>query len=149
MRFQKILCSVDFSPGSSEALRLAVEMCGADSELVIVHVWQPLFYTYGAESMLTGDITRQIQADAERGLAESKREAEHLGARRVTTLFQTGAPWREIVDVLEQDRTFELAVIGSHGRTGLARVLLGSVAEKVVRHAPCPVLVARIRSTEK
>ena len=48
--------------------------------------------------------------------------------------------------VLENDPTFDLVVVGSHGRTGLRRALLGSVAEKLVRHAGCPVLVARTRA---
>ena len=150
MMFRKILCSVDFSPGSTEALRLAAAMCAPDTALVLIHVWQPLAYTYGAESALTADIVNSIQGDAERELASAKREVERLGPRRVETSFQIGSAWREIVRVLEDDRAFDLAVIGTHGRTGLSHVLLGSVAEKVVRHAPCPVLVARVRplSTE-
>ena len=47
---------------------------------------------------------------------------------------------------LSSDPSYDLAVIGTHGRTGLKHVLLGSVAERVVRHAPCPVLVVRTRA---
>jgi universal stress protein A len=150
MTFRRILCPVDFSPGSAEAVQLAAQMCAPDTQLVLVHVWQPLAFMYGAETVLTADVINSIQADAERELANTKREAERLGAPRVDTLFKTGSPWREIVRVLEEDRGFDLTVIGTHGRTGLSHVILGSVAEKVVRHAPCPVLVARVRpdSTE-
>lgn len=63
----------------------------------------------------------------------------------VTTSVQIGAPGARVLDVLDADPTFDLVVVGSHGRTGLRRVLLGSVAEKLIRHAPCPVLVARSR----
>jgi nucleotide-binding universal stress UspA family protein len=63
----------------------------------------------------------------------------------VTTRTRIGTPGAQILAVLDDDRTFDLVVMGSHGRTGLRRVLLGSVAEKVVRHAGCPVVVARTR----
>ena len=60
-----------------------------------------------------------------------------------TRIGRAGA---QILTLLDDDRTFDLVVMGSHGHTGLARMLLGSVAEKVVRHARCPVLVAHGRS---
>jgi universal stress protein A len=146
MTFRKALCSVDFSPGSTEALRLATTLCTPDTQLVLIHVFQPYPYTFGTESGLTADIIANIEGDAERELANTKRQAESLGVRHVDTVFRTGSPWREIVRALEEDRGFDLAVIGTHGRTGISHMLLGSVAEKVVRHAPCPVLVARVRS---
>ena len=145
MRFRKILCAVDFSPGSTEALHLASRLCAPDTELVLIHVWKPYPYTMGAESALTVDILADIQRTAERELATTKHEAKRLGVRRVEALFRVGTPWREIVRALVEDPRIDLAVVGTHGRTGLAHALLGSVAEKVVRHAPCPVLVARIR----
>lgn len=147
MQFRKILCSVDFSPGSTEALHLATQLCAADTQLVLLHVWRPYPYTMGAESGMTADILADIQRDAERALASTKLAAERLGVRRVDVLFRIGAPWREIVRVLVEDPGIDLATIGTHGRTGLSHALLGSVAEKVVRHAQCPVLVARIRPT--
>ncbi len=147
MQFRKILCAVDFSAGSTEALHFASQLCAADTELVLIHVWKPFPYSMGAESALTADILADIERDAERELATTKLEAERLGVRRVETLFRVGAPWREIVRALVEDPGIDLATIGTHGRTGLSHALLGSVAEKVVRHAPCPVLVARIRPT--
>ena len=56
-----------------------------------------------------------------------------------------GYPGAQTLAALEDDPTIDLVVMGSHGRTGIKRALLGSVAEKVVRHAPCSVLVARDR----
>jgi nucleotide-binding universal stress UspA family protein len=78
-------------------------------------------------------------------LAKSKTEAQQLGVKEVATRLLTGVPWDEIVSAARSDSAVDLIVIGTHGRTGLAHVLLGSVAEKVVRHAPCPVLVVRGR----
>ena len=63
----------------------------------------------------------------------------------VVTRSRIGSPGAQILAVLDDDRTFDLVVMGSHGRTGLRRALLGSVAEKVVRHAHCPVVVAHTR----
>ena len=60
-------------------------------------------------------------------------------------MFATGTPWNETVAIAKRDPSIDLIVMGTHGRTGLKHALLGSVAEKVVRHAPCPVLVARDR----
>ena len=61
----------------------------------------------------------------------------------VTTAVQTGSAGARIFGVLDDDTTFDLVVVGSHGHSALQRVLLGSVADTVMRHAPCPVLVAR------
>jgi len=64
----------------------------------------------------------------------------------VTTRVRLGYAGSQILGVLDSDPTFDLVVMGSHGRTGLRRALLGSVAEKTVRHAPCPVMITRDRT---
>lgn len=81
--------------------------------------------------------------DAENSLGEAAREATQLGAPHVSTRFLTGVPWDQIVKTLGDDARYDLVVMGTQGRTGLARVLLGSVTEKVIRHAPCSVLAVR------
>jgi universal stress protein A len=144
MSFHKILCPTDFSEGSREALRLAIENLGPDAQLVLVHVWQPP-YVYGPDAGIPGSIFLETKTVAETELARWKGEAEQLGARRVTAVLATGAPWHEIVELARRDTEVDLIAMGTHGRTGLKHVLLGSVAEKVVRHAPCPVLAARVR----
>jgi universal stress protein A len=79
-------------------------------------------------------------------LAEWKAHAKELGANEVATRVLTGAPWDQIVAAARDDSAIDLIVMGTHGRTGLKHALLGSVAEKTVRHAPCPVLVVRSRT---
>jgi nucleotide-binding universal stress UspA family protein len=142
MAFHKILCPVDFSPGSQCAMRAAVRLANEhDGELVLVHSWfVPTLYA--GEILLSGEVVQQISDDAERALAGALAEAVALGARRVTSKLVSGVPWQQIVDTALSD-SFDLIVIGTHGRTGIARVLLGSIAELVVRHAPCPVLAIR------
>lgn len=144
MTFRKILCPVDFSADAREARRLAIEMSGSDTQLVLVHVWQPP-YVYGMDGGPPGPILVETQSLAEGDLARWKVDAEHLGARQVSTVLAIGAPWHEIVELARRDPAIDLIVMGTHGRTGIKHALLGSVAEKVVRHAPCPVLVVRNR----
>lgn len=146
MAWKKILCPVDFSSGSAEAMRTAATMAAeSGGELVLAHVWQPPVYTMGEGVGLAADLITELIKDAEKGLAQWKGDAERLGAKRVTTTFLSGVPWNEVVTAASADPAIDLIVMGTHGRTGLKHVLLGSVAEKVVRHAPCPVLVIRIR----
>jgi nucleotide-binding universal stress UspA family protein len=79
-------------------------------------------------------------ADDQRGLVAAVREARSLGATRVTTNLLTGNPWQAVVEALRTDAAVDLVVLGTRGRTALSRVLLGSVAEKIIRYAPCSVL---------
>jgi nucleotide-binding universal stress UspA family protein len=139
----KILCPVDFSAASNAALKLAARLAVANgSELVIAHAYQ--FPGIAAtEPMMAG---RAIQAQLEtekRALVEAGAQARKLGATRVTTTFLEGAPWHQLVELAAADRAFDLIVMGTHGRTGVKRLLIGSVAEKVVRHSPISVLVVR------
>lgn len=143
MTFQKILCPIDFSAGSDHALRVAVRLATRwNAELVIAHAWYAGEYALGDYTFPSAAVDRMIEDD-QRGLAAAVRNAKTLGATRVTTNLMTGNPWQAIVEALRGDRAFDLVVMGTRGRTGLSRVLLGSVAEKVIRHAPCPVLATR------
>lgn len=150
MSFKKILCPIDFSPASQHAMRVAVRLAAAsDAELVLTHVWYLPPLAYGGEYPIAPGAVQILVEDNERGLTEAAAEAAQLGARRVTTKLLTGVPWDQIVDALRGDAAIDLVVMGTQGRTGLERILLGSVAENVVRHAPCPVLVTRAQGAEQ
>jgi nucleotide-binding universal stress UspA family protein len=139
----KILCPVDFSPGSQQALRVAARLArDRRAELVLAHVWHVPPLAYSGEYPLPAEAFMRMNAHAKASLSEAHEQASSLGAQEVSTLFLTGLPWAQIVEA-SGDPVFDLIVVGTHGRTGLSRFLLGSVAEKVVRHAPCSVLVAR------
>lgn len=141
MRFAKVLCPTDFSAGAKQALRVATRIASeTNAELVIAHAWHiPPTAIEGGYGLGRPD---DDAADARHGLDKAVLDAKDLHAKRVTGKLLHGTPWEEIVSLLE-DEHFDLCVIGTRGRTGLPRVLLGSVAEKVVRHAPCSVLAVR------
>jgi universal stress protein A len=148
MAFKKILCAVDFSDNAREAMRRAADLAvvsgGSLTLFHVIHV-PVVGYSDGAPMMPSPgpELARELGAEAERSLADWKKRAEEMGVKNVSTQVVAGVPWHMIVEALEADHTFDLVVIGTHGRTGLGRVLLGSVAETVVRHSPCPVLVVR------
>jgi universal stress protein A len=143
MRFKKLLVAVDFSEPSQAAFHTAAQLAAdAGAQLVIVHVFQPASYT---GPLMPVAATEDAQRDARASLAALERQAESVGARRVSSALLTGTPWHEIVELARKDEAIDLVVLGTHGHTGLKHVLIGSVAERVVRHAPCPVLVVRTR----
>lgn len=142
--FRKILCPIDFSPGSQRALRAAVKLAGdGETELVIAHAWHQPALAYTGELPFPATMVDELVAGEEGALRTAVADAKDLGARRVTSRFLTGTPWQRICDEVEEDPAFDLIVMGTEGRTGMRRILIGSVAEKVVRHAACSVLAVR------
>jgi nucleotide-binding universal stress UspA family protein len=144
MTLTKIMCPIDFSPGSDQAIRTAVRLANdRNAELILVHSWYTPPVAFAGEYVYAADIVQAITDDARRGLDNAVDAARELGARRVASRLLKGPPWQQIVEAARDEPDLGLIVIGTHGRTGLARVLMGSVAEQVVRHAPCAVLTVR------
>jgi nucleotide-binding universal stress UspA family protein len=141
MPWKKILCPVDFSEPSRAALQAAAELARHfDAEVLLFHAYQLPGYTLPEGSVVASPKMLQDLADqAERHLEEWAALARTMGAPRVTTEKGIGDPAIEIIE-LGRERGAELIVVGTHGRTGLRHALLGSVAERVVRRAGCPVL---------
>jgi universal stress protein A len=142
---RRILAPTDFSDSSAPAVRYAAELADKFSaELILLHVVQDLALVLPDAVMPTpmpaADLTQLIAA-ARTGLAN---QVAALGLARLKprTEVRVGSPTAEI-DAAAKDLGADLICISTHGRTGLAHLLLGSVAEKVVRHAPCPVLIVR------
>lgn len=146
MGFHKILCPVDFSSGSREALVTSVELAReSNAQLVIVYVSETSSWQAMTGFQVVPEVIQQVADFEQKELATWNARAKELGAKEVSARLLAGAPWDQIVTAARNDRAIDLIVMGTHGRTGLKHVLLGSVAEKVVRHAPCPVLVVRSR----
>jgi len=145
MDIHHILVPYDFSAYSQRAFAWAVHFarqwqCPIDLLHVVPLVTSasPLL-TSGAFNLV--NIQENLQADAEASLSQMVAGADtHPVDVRPQVLI--GEPFHEICRVAEASKC-DLVVMGSHGRTGLSHVFLGSVAERVVRHAPCPVLVVR------
>src|SRR5262249_49704153 len=142
--FRRIVVPTDFSDCAEEAWRLARRLAAAlRSEVVLAHVLveTPLFH----EGPFTMDNTRKVYAAA-RTWAEEQIERWASSARsdglEVRTTLRTGVPHTEIGALATEERA-DLVLLGTHGRGGLDRALLGSVADRVVRLAPCPVLTVR------
>lgn len=142
MDIRIILVPIDFSEYAEKALTWAVNLAETwHARLVLLHVmptpnYPPLLLSghFDAATFESG-----LKADAE---AKIKELVEKKVSKAVPsdTRVVIGEPFHDICQVAEQEKV-NLVVMGSHGRTGLRHVLLGSVAERVVRHAPCPVLV--------
>lgn len=144
MPFRKILCPTDFSPEAQPALRAAIRIASRDgAALVLAHAWHVPPVAFAGEGGFSPEAMTELHDSARAALDDAAREAGGLGATRLTTQLIDEAPRHGIAALLERDPAFDLVVMGTHGRTGLGRVLLGSIAESVVRHAPCSVLAVR------
>lgn len=146
-RFHRIVVPTDFSTCAERAWALAQRLAaGLGSELVLAHVLveAPLW----DEGPFNMDRVREVYATARTWGADMlERWANDARARglAVRTALRTGVPHDEIV-ALATDERADMVVIGTHGRGGVDRALLGSVADRVVRLAPCPVLTIRERA---
>ena len=140
---KKVLVPVDFSPCSRKALQYAVAFARQfRAHLTLLHVL-PANYFIGSEF---GPIDfplpeKELREGSERELAAVA--AREVGtAAPVETVLRQGQPVQEIVR-FASEADIDLILLSTHGRTGLKHVLMGSVAENVVRYSPCPVLVVR------
>lgn len=134
----RILVALDFSPESHSALRYAV-MLGKKfgSTLMLVHVVEPVLTP--PEVIIPECSNDRV---AKQAMGELRELADEIsdGCRVVETAVRRGIAFFEIIEAAKAMGA-DLLVVGTHGRTGLSRAILGSTAEKVTRHAPCPVLV--------
>lgn len=138
MKITRILVPVDFSPFSMVALETACDLARRfEAPLDLLTVVEPLPPT--ANLVLTGTF-EQLGQQSREALANLVVPDPTLTVRRTVRI---GYPAQVITDYAEQEG-IDLIVIGTQGRTGLSHLLMGSVAERVVRTARCPVLVARV-----
>jgi nucleotide-binding universal stress UspA family protein len=145
----KILVPVDFSEYSKPALgRAAAFARPLAAEVHLLHVSEPPFFVPPPhEQSLNSPFDRatiagMIEAQNREAIGELVGEASAHGIVVSRASVVAGHPSRTIVDVARRER-YDLVVLGTHGRTGFSRAILGSVSERVVRYAPCPVLTVR------
>jgi nucleotide-binding universal stress UspA family protein len=148
MTTNKILCPTDFTPGADQALRTAVRLAKErDAELVLLHSWHLPASAY-SELAVPVEAFELMRQDAQRALEKRVSDAKAQGAKRVSSKLERGVPWLAVTHELE-DPSYSIAVVSTHGRTGISRMLLGSVAGTIVRHAPTSVLVVPPESEPK
>jgi universal stress protein A len=144
--FKKILCPVDFSEYTPEILEYAAGLAKQfAAELHVLHVIPNLNYFSPYESFLTPDNLTAIERNIENEVnSDFEKATKNLGIS-VEKVIRKGVAFVEIIDYVKA-KGIDLIVMGTHGRSGVEHILIGSVAEKVVRKAPCPVLTIRPRS---
>ena len=150
--FRKILCPTDFSESSYAALDAARDLARHfNAELLVVHVVEPIppvpVDTDGSMRFDVFQYEDELMSAADKWIGEtiSQRLGPEDAARPIVV---GGIPWEEIVRVATDEQA-DLLVIATHGRSGWKHLLFGSVTEKVIRIAPCPVLVVRAPQIEE
>jgi universal stress protein A len=132
--FRRILCPVDFSSTSQAALKFAAGMSGQlKCELILLHVFELM----NSANVVTHNVLENL---------ETKHQLEQLSVEQaygnVIRMMHSGVPGKTICQTAI-DHSCDLIVMGTHGRSGLKHLLMGSVAEYVLRNSACPVLVLR------
>ncbi len=148
MEIRAILAPTDFSDFSKQVLKEALALAQTfDAKLLLLHVVEPPPYSVeglGPSSLevnLLDDLERLANNELAAVLPETQSTGVEVGRHVVV-----GTPYRKIVEVAEAERV-DLIVMSTHGRTGLSHLVMGSVAERIVRTAPCPVLTMRPTAT--
>jgi len=145
MKSRVILHPTDFSPASRAAFARAVADARADrAELLLVHVLSPVTPFVGDEYMSPktyADVQRSMQAHGQKQLDRLVAKAKAAGVRARGLLLE--GPAADTIVRTARSKRADLIVMGTHGRTGLARFFMGSVAQRAVGTAPCPVLTVR------
>jgi nucleotide-binding universal stress UspA family protein len=153
MSVSKILVPIDYSPCSRTALRFAVDLAERyGATLDVVHVWdRPSYVTEVAlthkDPMSGKSLIHLIEENAERDLKEFLQSTSLPQGMVASGRLLSGDPASALLHELKS-RQHDLVVVGTHGRTGLSHVLLGSVAEKLTRLAQVPVIVVPDESAQ-
>lgn len=148
VQFKSILVAVDFEEPSKHALEIAIDLAKQyGAALTLFHTWEIPPWAYAGLEFAPADLLTPVANAARESLATLLgKTRESLPA--AASLLKQGVPWLEIGKAIEQTKA-DLVVIGTHGRHGLGRMVLGSVAEKVVRNSPVPVLTVRGRTASR
>lgn len=145
MEIKSILFPTDFSEGSAEALKYAVEFAKKyDAKLYVIHIIYDVAKASGwyVPHISMDKLYQDIQEGAKKEL-DNFGVQELSGIKNIERVVITGIPHQEIV-AFANSKKVDMIILGTHGRTGIDRILFGSTAAQVVRNAPCPVLTVRL-----
>ncbi len=139
IRLKRILVPTDFSDHSEVAVRYGCELAAKfGAELHLLHIVELTPLMYGEGAFYTQETAEQMTQDSNQRL-EKLPEGSFRESLDITRITRDGHPLPEICGYAREN-DIDLIVLGTHGRGAIAHMLLGSVAEKVVRKAPCPVM---------
>jgi nucleotide-binding universal stress UspA family protein len=143
MHISRILVPTDFSPAADRALDTAIDLARVfGGTVVLMHTYGIPSYAYaGMEALYTAEFMSALETAARNALDEVVVARKGVDVPIATALY-SGVPWEQILLAVQQHE-IGLVVMGTHGRRGIAHALLGSVAEKIVRLCPVPVLTVR------
>lgn len=144
MRLQHILVPVDFTETSDHALDYAMEMAKkVGAKVTAIHVYElPIYGFPDGAFVASAEIATKISDASQHALEATVAKQKGKGVE-IEGVLRNGAPW-EVIHEIAKDRDCDLIIMGTHGRRGVARALLGSVAEKVIRTAERPVMAVRL-----
>jgi nucleotide-binding universal stress UspA family protein len=147
IQIHRILVPHDFSETAERALSMALSLAKSlGASVVVMHAYEVPAFGFPEGPVMTADLVGQIER-ATQGALDAVAARAREGGIQVDSTLRQGPTWSEI-NGAAQDEKADLIVLGTHGRRGLSRALLGSVAEKVVRTASCPVLTVRGPSSD-
>jgi nucleotide-binding universal stress UspA family protein len=150
-RIRHILVATDFSQASRGAISLAADIaCQLGAKVTLVHAYPPMIYAQHPGLVDRGDPGKETQLERERQLIdalEGLRASLLAEVPEVETRLVADERVSEALCNFAEQHAVDLMVIAPRGKSGLAHMLLGSVAEALSRHAPVPVLIARAKAT--
>ena len=143
MQFQikRILVPMDFSEHSQKALRYALAFAAQFvAEVTLVHIVEQMVYP--GDWMYPPLAVTDFATEKREQVLARLRALDHGSGVKTQHVVRLGRAWQEVIEIAREMKS-DMIILATHGYTGLKHVLLGSVAEKIVRHAPCPVLSVR------
>lgn len=145
--FKNILVPIDFGDASDRARQVATEIADKfGARITLAHFWEVPAYPYLGSLYASWDFVTPVGQAAEQQIANTLAEVR-TRIPQAESICRMGSPWQEILRAIDEVHA-DLVVMGTHGRRGIARALLGSVAEKLVRTSPVPVLtVSTVEAT--
>jgi len=146
MEIRKILFPTDFLEGTADAVPYAVDLAKKyNARLYILHVIYEVTKATGlyVPHITLDELYSSMEEEAAKEIEKAYRE-ELRGFEAVEHIIKKGIPYEEIIN-FASDEGIDLIVIGTHGRKGLDKLFFGSTAEKVIKHAPCPVMTIRVK----
>ncbi len=142
--YTRPLIATDFSPQSSKAIASAARLCAPEARLEVIHAWQLPAGSWGATLLGQARFPWSTVRDAVLAGAQQQADklvAEHAAAGRTIHVELVQGPPAQVITHAAERAGHDLIAVGAHGHRGVRRLLLGSVAESTIRHAPCSVLV--------